>query len=68
MYQDRLRSIFAAVVKMPEARVRVNAHVMDELGADSLQRWIAAEFPELEVARLARGKGFHVIEAFRPAE
>ena len=37
MYQDRLRSIFAAVVKMPEARVRVNAHVMDELGADSLQ-------------------------------
>lgn len=37
MYQDRLRSIFASVLKMPEARVRVNAHVMDELGADSLQ-------------------------------
>jgi len=37
MYQDRLRSIFASVLKIPEARVRPNAHVMDELGADSLQ-------------------------------
>ncbi|MGV3658737.1 MAG: LnmK family bifunctional acyltransferase/decarboxylase [Prosthecobacter sp.] len=37
MLPDRLRSLFASVVKMPEAKVKLNAHVMDELGADSLQ-------------------------------
>jgi 16S rRNA G1207 methylase RsmC len=37
--------------------------VAKHLGAESLQRWIAAEFPELEVARVARDKGFHVIRA-----
>lgn len=37
--------------------------VAKHLGADSLQRWIAAEFPELEVSRADREKGFHVIEA-----
>lgn len=37
--------------------------VAKHLGADSLQRWIAAKFPELEVSRAARDKGFHVIEA-----
>ena len=37
------------------------------LGAESLQRWIAAELPELDVARAARDKGFHVIEARRRA-
>ncbi|MBO1803849.1 methyltransferase [Leucobacter ruminantium] len=40
--------------------------VAKHLGADSLQRWIAAEFPELEVSRAARDKGFHVIEARAP--
>lgn len=39
--------------------------VAKHLGADSLQRWIAAEFPELDVARVARDKGFHVIAAAR---
>lgn len=37
--------------------------VAKHLGADSLQRWIAAEFPDFEVARIARDKGFHVIQA-----
>ena len=40
--------------------------VAKHLGADSLQRWIAAEFPELDVTRVARDKGFHVIGASRP--
>ncbi|CAG7597968.1 class I SAM-dependent methyltransferase [Leucobacter soli] len=39
--------------------------VAKHLGADSLQRWIAAELPELTVTRVARDKGFHVIEARR---
>lgn len=42
--------------------------VAKHLGADSLQRWIAAEFDELEVGRIARDKGFHVIEAVRERE
>ncbi len=37
--------------------------VAKHLGADSLQSWIAAEFDGLEVSRIARDKGFHVIEA-----
>ncbi|GAA1609865.1 class I SAM-dependent methyltransferase [Leucobacter chromiireducens] len=39
--------------------------VAKHLGADSLQRWIAAEFPELSVERIARDKGFHIIRAAR---
>ena len=39
--------------------------VAKHLGADSLQRWIAAEFSQLEVSRAARDKGFHIIEAYR---
>lgn len=39
--------------------------VAKHLGAESLQRWIAAEFPELQVSRAARAKGFHVIAATR---
>lgn len=39
--------------------------VAKHLGAESLQRWIATEFPELEVTRVARDKGFHVIGAHR---
>jgi hypothetical protein len=41
--------------------------VAKHLGADSLQRWIGAEFPELDVDRAARDKGFHVIRAIRSA-
>ncbi|MBN9613035.1 MAG: methyltransferase [Actinobacteria bacterium] len=40
--------------------------VAKHLGAESLQRWIGAEFPGLEVSRMARDKGFHVIAAHRP--
>ncbi len=40
--------------------------VAKHLGAESLQRWIAAEFPDLRVSRVARDKGFHVIEARDP--
>lgn len=39
--------------------------VAKHLGADSLQRWIAAEFEDLAVDRVGRDKGFHVIEARR---
>lgn len=39
--------------------------VAKHLGADSLQRWIADEFSELAVSRVARDKGFHIIEARR---
>lgn len=37
--------------------------VAKHLGADSLQRWIASEFEHLRVSRVAREKGFHVIQA-----
>ncbi|MBP1327555.1 16S rRNA G1207 methylase RsmC [Leucobacter exalbidus] len=37
--------------------------VAKHLGADSLQRWIGAEFPQLEVSRFTRSKGFHVLRA-----
>lgn len=37
--------------------------VAKHLGADSLQKWIAAEFDDLTVSRVARDKGFYVIEA-----
>ena len=39
--------------------------VAKHLGADSLQSWIAAEFPELSVTRIARDKGFSVIRAIK---
>lgn len=41
--------------------------VAKHLGADSLQRWIDGEFSEFSVSRIARDKGFHVIEAVRDA-
>lgn len=37
--------------------------VAKHLGAESLQRWIATEFPGLAVDRAARDRGFHVIRA-----
>lgn len=39
--------------------------VAKHLGADSLQRWVAATFADLEVDRAARRKGFHIIRATR---
>lgn len=53
---------------LPRLAERGTAHlvVAKHLGAESLQRWIGAEFPELEVSRAARDKGFHVIAAARP--
>jgi len=41
--------------------------VAKHLGADSLQRWLSETFAELTVARIARDKGFHVLEAVRSA-
>lgn len=35
--------------------------VAKHLGAESLQRWIATEFGDFDVARVHRDKGFHVI-------
>lgn len=37
--------------------------VAKRLGADSLQKWIATSFEDLSVERIARSKGFHIIEA-----
>jgi 16S rRNA (guanine1207-N2)-methyltransferase len=37
--------------------------VAKHLGADSLQRWVTSEFSALEVDRVARDKGFHIIRA-----
>lgn len=39
--------------------------VAKHLGADSLQRWIASNFTDLDVSRIGRDKGFHVIEAVK---
>lgn len=52
---------------LPRLEVDGSAHlvVAKHLGADSLQRWIADEFPDFEVARVARDKGFHIIAANR---
>lgn len=35
--EERLRNILSKIIRVPEARIKPNAHVMDELGADSLQ-------------------------------
>lgn len=40
--------------------------VQKNLGSDSLQKWLAAEFPELEVGRYATSKGFRILEVRRP--
>lgn len=52
---------------LPRLTADGTAHlvVAKHLGADSLQRWIGAEFPEMHVDRAARDKGFHVIRARR---
>lgn len=50
---------------LPRLAAGGSAHlvVAKHLGAESLQRWIDAEFPELAVSRVHRDRGFHVIEA-----
>jgi 16S rRNA G1207 methylase RsmC len=40
--------------------------VAKHLGADSLQSWIAARFPELDVSRAATDKGYRVLQVRRP--
>jgi 16S rRNA G1207 methylase RsmC len=40
--------------------------VAKQLGADSLQRWIAERFPDLRVSRAATDKGFRVLHVHRP--
>lgn len=58
---DMLRQWLSRLTAGGEAYLVVAKH----LGADSLQKWIATEFTELEVSRVARDKGFHVIEALK---
>lgn len=41
--------------------------VQKNLGSDSLQKWLAEAFPDLEVARYATSKGFRILEVHRPA-
>lgn len=41
--------------------------VQKNLGSDSLQKWLAEIFPDLEVARYATSKGFRILEVHRPA-
>lgn len=52
---------------LPKLSAGAAAHlvVAKHLGADSLQKWIASEFSDLHVERVARDKGFHVIRASR---
>jgi 16S rRNA (guanine1207-N2)-methyltransferase len=40
--------------------------VAKQLGADSLQRWIAETFPDLAVTRATTDKGFRVLRVARP--
>ncbi|WP_421083428.1 class I SAM-dependent methyltransferase [Rothia nasimurium] len=40
--------------------------VQKNLGSDSLQKWLAEQFPELEVGRYATSKGFRILEVRRP--
>lgn len=52
---------------LPRLTQRGSAHlvVAKHLGAESLQKWIASQFTDLTVSRVAREKGFHVIRAAR---
>lgn len=40
--------------------------VSKNLGADSFQRWLEAQFPETDVSRLATDKGYRVIQLVSP--
>lgn len=63
--KDALHQILRQWLPRLESGGVAHLVVAKHLGADSLQRWIAAEFPELAVERVARDKGFHVIRAAR---
>ena len=39
--------------------------VQKQLGADSLMKWIATEFPEFDVARIGNDKGYRVIRVLK---
>ncbi|MFN8097055.1 MAG: methyltransferase [Dermatophilaceae bacterium] len=54
---------------MPRLRAGGTAYlvVAKQLGADSLQRWLAENFPTYAVSRLATDKGFRVLAVHRPA-
>lgn len=54
---------------LPRLSAGGSAHlvVAKHLGAESLQRWLAAEMPDTDVSRVARAKGFHVIEVVAPS-
>lgn len=41
--------------------------VQKNLGSDSLQRWLAENFPDLDVARHSTAKSFRIIQVHRPA-
>lgn len=58
---DMLRSWLPRLIPGGTATLVVAKH----LGADSLQKWIAAEFSDFSVERTARDKGFHIITAVR---
>ncbi|MEN3942449.1 LnmK family bifunctional acyltransferase/decarboxylase [Prosthecobacter sp. SYSU 5D2] len=36
-YEDRLRKLLSSILRLSESRLKPNGHIMDELGADSLQ-------------------------------
>ena len=42
--------------------------VQKNLGSDSLQKWLSAQFPALEVSRYATSKGFRILQVHNPAE
>lgn len=41
--------------------------VQKNLGSDSLQKWLEAEFPQLETGRYATSKGFRILQVHNPA-
>ena len=42
--------------------------VQKNLGADSLVRWLAEEFPSHEVSRIGTAKTYRIIEVASPAK
>ncbi len=64
--KDALHAILRRWLPRLQAGGVAHLVVAKHLGADSLQRWIAAEFADLVVDRPSRDKGFHIIRASRP--
>jgi len=63
--KDALHAILRTWIPRVEPGGTATFVVAKHLGAESLQRWIALEFPEFEVSRIGRARGFHLIEAAR---